>query len=495
MPFLRRLICLLLCSCSVTASSSDASQACAALISYLPGKLSFPGNQQYEDSISSYAYIGTRLRPTCVAHPENTKEVAAIVKILSQSNSVEFAIRSGGHNTNRGFADIKEGITIDLSLMNTVELRHSENIVTVGPGTRWQSVYDALDLYSLTVQGGRNGLVGVGGFLTGGFFSPERGWACDSVINFEVVLSTGAIVDANATSHPDLFTSLKGGQNNFGVVTRFDLRTFSQGKMWGGIVIYTDASDKQLLDTLTAFKEPGKFDPYAMFTFGFVYDAALRTFTSDIAMYHSRPESVNGSTLEVFAKIEPQIFNSIRTDTPGGFASERLSPIFKSYYMHWSTTTFAISPTILFRIHTLFRNVSLALTDEYASANLTIACSIQSVPAAATKENPNSLGFDPLSKPEQGLINIGLAFQYDDPTVTEALQQALQILTTAVDRIAISEGVADPHVYMNYAGSWQNVLAGYGNESLVRLKNVAEQYDKNGIFQKQVKGGFKLGTM
>jgi hypothetical protein len=45
----------------------------------------------------------------------------------------------------------------------------------------------------------------------------------------EVVLASGKIVNANATSHPELFSTLKGGQNNFGVVTRFDIIAFPQG--------------------------------------------------------------------------------------------------------------------------------------------------------------------------------------------------------------------------------------------------------------------------
>jgi FAD/FMN-containing dehydrogenase len=52
--------------------------------------------------------------------------------------------------------------------MNEIQFKGTTDVVSVGPGTRWQSVYDALDPYSLSVQGGRNGDVGVGGFLTGG---------------------------------------------------------------------------------------------------------------------------------------------------------------------------------------------------------------------------------------------------------------------------------------------------------------------------------------
>jgi hypothetical protein len=52
------------------------------------------------------------------------------------------------------------------------------------------------------------------------------------------VLANGQIVDANANSYSDLFYALKGGSNNFGVVTRIDLKTFPQGKFWGGFIGY-----------------------------------------------------------------------------------------------------------------------------------------------------------------------------------------------------------------------------------------------------------------
>ncbi len=59
--------------------------------------------------------------------------------------------------------------------MKTIALDTASNIVSVGPGARWQSVYDALEPYGITVQGGRNGNVGVGGFLTGGNNSLRTG--------------------------------------------------------------------------------------------------------------------------------------------------------------------------------------------------------------------------------------------------------------------------------------------------------------------------------
>ena len=48
----------------------------------------------------------------------------------------------------------------------------------------------------------------------------------------QVALASGQmIVNANSTSHPDLFAALKGGSNNFGIVTSFDMKLINQGKV------------------------------------------------------------------------------------------------------------------------------------------------------------------------------------------------------------------------------------------------------------------------
>lgn len=69
-------------------------------------------------------------------------------------------------------------------------------------------------------------------------------------MNYEVVLASGQIVNANANENPDLWRSLRGGGNNFGIVTRFDLRTFKQGEFWGGAVFYFPPSFPAQIEAL-----------------------------------------------------------------------------------------------------------------------------------------------------------------------------------------------------------------------------------------------------
>lgn len=68
------------------------------------------------------------------------------------------------------------------------------------------------------------------------FFSTREGFIADNVINYEIVLASGEIVNTNKNENTDLLIALRGGGNNFGIVTRYDLRTFKQGSFWGGSV-------------------------------------------------------------------------------------------------------------------------------------------------------------------------------------------------------------------------------------------------------------------
>jgi FAD/FMN-containing dehydrogenase len=88
-----------------------------------------------------------------------------------------------------GFANINGSITIDMTALSSLTISDDHTVVRVGSGATWLDIYTYLDPLGLSVAGGRNGLVGVGGLTLGGgisYFAPRVGWACDNVANFEV---------------------------------------------------------------------------------------------------------------------------------------------------------------------------------------------------------------------------------------------------------------------------------------------------------------------
>ena len=104
-----------------------------------------------------------------------------------------------------------------------------------------QQVYDELEKHHRTVGGGRVANVGVGGYLLGGGISilqGRHGFAFDNVVSYVVALANGTIVVATSNEHPELFRALKGGGNNFGIVTRFTMKTYPiKGPVWGGMAL------------------------------------------------------------------------------------------------------------------------------------------------------------------------------------------------------------------------------------------------------------------
>jgi hypothetical protein len=88
-----------------------------------------------------------------------------------------------------GYANIDGGILVGLTDLNRITLSSDKSYVSVGPGRRWEEVYNFLEPYGLVVLGGRVGIVGVPGLLLGGgisFYSNQYGFASDNVIAFEV---------------------------------------------------------------------------------------------------------------------------------------------------------------------------------------------------------------------------------------------------------------------------------------------------------------------
>lgn len=118
---------------------------------------------------------------------------------------------------------------IDLTHLNATDYNPETKVASIGTGARWGDVYAELQEHEVGVTGGRQSPVGVGGLTLGGgvgWTTPRTGFACDNVVNYEVVLANGETVNANASCHSDLWRALKGGSSNFGIVTKFDIETF-----------------------------------------------------------------------------------------------------------------------------------------------------------------------------------------------------------------------------------------------------------------------------
>ena len=159
-----------------------------------------------------------------------------------------------------GHASTNGGVMIATTRLDEMRLEQEPNnfdtpYLRCGPGHTWKKIYDFLEPYNLIAVGGRVAGVGTGLILGGGnsFFSNTYGWAANNVVNFEVVLADGRVVMANKNSNADLFWALKGGSNNFGIVTRYDIKVYTANLMWGGAVAWDSEYIEAFLNAQTEF--------------------------------------------------------------------------------------------------------------------------------------------------------------------------------------------------------------------------------------------------
>ena len=235
-------------------------------------------------------------------------------------------MKSGGHAAFTGASNINGGLTIDLLKLSQITVSPDKTQTSVGPGNTWFDVYSQLEGEGLSVIGGRVSGIGVGGLTLGGgisFFSGRYGWACDNVNTYEVVFADGTIHEVSYASYSDLYFALRGGGNNFGIVTRFDLVTFPQGDLWAGsqTFIYNNVTAAALNEAFYYIDENSLEDPFAQVILAYAYVQSIDTYIIASDLQYSKP-IINPPILQNFTSVPGAVANTLRITNLTGLTQE-----------------------------------------------------------------------------------------------------------------------------------------------------------------------------
>ncbi|KAI0479533.1 FAD-binding domain-containing protein [Xylariaceae sp. FL0804] len=450
-----------------------------------------PREEAYEDRITSYWSESARLRPWALIQPKSTEDVSRAVKALV-SIDCNFAIRSGGHAYRPGSNNIEEGVTIDFGLMNSTTYDAKSRRALVLPGARWGQVYQELEKHGVMVSGARVADVGVGGYLTGGgnsHFACRTGLACDAVLNFEVVLADGSIVQANANENSDLYVALKGSSNNFGIVTRFDLHAFDHVEIWGGAVVTPlDAMD-QVIDGFIDFTANIAKEP----------DNALMVF-------HTRQPSAQETTLfQILVNLDgvesPPAFERIEAipKLHRDLKKQRMTEFLKGSQMPpanrcvWFVSTFKLDPRVFKRSVDLHDRMIQQFSDVITDGNWYSYMVWQPIPAsfgsAAAQFGGDIMG---LSRETKDCFMWLVMTEVPTVEIEAAVRPLAEAVLQELEQYADELGAGADWRFLNYCDASQNPLKSYGEENLKKMREVSAKYDPSGVFQYKVPGGFKL---
>ncbi|KAI9449068.1 FAD dependent oxidoreductase [Lactarius psammicola] len=433
-------------------------------------------------SDNEHAFVSSSEVAACSIEPGSVNDVGLILQMLGKSRT-PFGVKSGGHATNRGFSSTR-GVQISLARFNTFNVNSEAQTVELGPSLLWEDVYQRLDPYGVTVIGGRIPGVGVGGLILGGgysFKSNEYGLAIDNVVAYELVLPNGTVTTITANDH-DLWFALRGGGNNFGIVTKFTVKSYPQGQVWGGGISYGPGQLGAVKNAIIEFSNVT--DTNATLLFGLFYSSG--EVVSIVVPFYNSPLPPSG-IFDAFLRI-PHLQQDVHTrsyaDLINSQASLGATPGDRGHYSGFPTTNYSLA----------FLD---AITDQILKWGSQLSPLDPKVVVGAGGE-PFERGFfshgTPSAYPPDRshvFFPSVLTFSWSNSTLDEMMTRAIRETTDSLHMTALKDGQDVEHaaVYPNYA-LFDTPLEDMYGQNVPRLQSLKCAIDPENVMG--LAGGFKF---
>ncbi|KAI5886875.1 FAD-binding domain-containing protein [Schizophyllum commune H4-8] len=479
---------ILLTQTPFTSAATDACQIISDAISdashvYYP----WDSSGHYAADIEHYSPAATEIS-ACSVEPATSEDIALILRVLDQTRT-PFAVKGGGHSMNVGFSSTT-GVQIAMTRFSEVTYDEETETAVVGAGLIWDDVYAALDPLGRGVVGGRVPGIGVAGFILGGgysWYTNERGLALDNVLAFELVKPNGEVILISEKSDSDLFFVLKGGYNNYGIVTRFTLKTYPQGKLWGGHAFYSPDLFDRFSDALYNFSE-NTADPKASLIG--TYSSIKGKLLASIFMAYLGPSPPDG----IFDEFLDMPMLESNISTRDGMlpliltAASNASDYGGTRALYSTTPMEEYTPGVLAFAAERIKNLSAALSpDDFPMFAYYLE---PFVPDYLSRAPGNSSAYPPSRK--KTILPTAIGVGWSSPSLDDKGMEVIKGLGDALSAYASDvdgQDLSGYYIYPNYALADVQMEDMYG-ENLEKMREVRDRVDPNQLMA--LAGGFKV---
>ncbi|KAI9648725.1 hypothetical protein NHQ30_003365 [Ciborinia camelliae] len=436
--------------------------------------------------------LRTNAHPACIFSPVTADQVAIGVGIISTCHA-QFAIRGGGHMSYPGANNINAGVMIALAGLKDLQISADNSTINVGPGNTWYDVYSYLEPYGRVVIGGRLKTIGVPGLtLIGGvhYFTNKYGFAMDNVVSYDVVLGNGTQVIASANSSSDLFWALKGGANNFGVVTKFTLKTHAIPLVSTTIQLFNESAVESFLQATCDLASNNDPSIAAGAVITISYNITAGAVSASLFGVQAGTESPPSRFANFTAIPSVQTFNNVSSmavwakplDTPlqmfrVEFGVHSMKPDGAVLYQMWQMWKAAIDD-----VKDVFGLYPTFVTNIDPKSANTIA---------KTNGIGNVWGRDDTESSIWWQMSTSWSLAQDDLRMTTWIQKVIE----EMNEFAIANNASSKStdfIYMGDAAEWQQPFSTIPARNVEKMKKIRSKYDVGGVFTHLNWGGFKL---
>ncbi|KIK57952.1 hypothetical protein GYMLUDRAFT_171900 [Collybiopsis luxurians FD-317 M1] len=469
---------------AIAAQSSAAQNICIQIGATIGITSVFlPGTLQYTSDVSHWLASSAALAK-CSVRPKTVQEVATVLALLGKT-STPFAVKGGGHTSNPGFSSTS-GVQISLDNFAGVVYDKNAGTVTIGASLVWDEVYLALEQYGVTVLGGRFPSVGVAGLLLGGGYSwkaNQFGLGSDSIVAWEIAFPNGTVANVTDTNDPDLAFALRGGGNNFGIVTNFVMKAYPQTQVWGGVLVVTQDNWDAVINATETFVSTVT-DPKAQI---FVIFGSAGLPVSFISLYYDSPDQPTGIFDQFMA------INTLLKDISTRSLVSMVESGLAANYGAFTRGTWDTIPAPSYSVP--FMNALVNQTLYWANqltplGSVLVACGVEPFHPSALASGTTQTAAYPYTR-EHIYFPTLMTFYWVPPSMDDKMTATRNSSTNTLRSVLSAEnGGAAPGVpYSNYAASTTTAQQLFGG-NLDRLMRIKARVDPKNVMG--LAGGFKI---